>query len=72
VDEVLENLASSALDPVEAALIPWVRESVSYETLPMQQHTKELKASIPEDVLMEAIGVAALANGLVRLGMLAQ
>jgi alkylhydroperoxidase family enzyme len=72
VEEVLSNLASDALNDCEATLIPWVRESVSYDTLPMQQHTKRLKASIRPEVLLEAVGVAALANALVRVGMLAQ
>lgn len=36
----------------------------------IQKHTRQLAARIGDATVLEAIGVAALANGIVRLAML--
>jgi hypothetical protein len=72
IDSTLATLASTGLDPTEALLLPWVRETVRYRTPTMQRKTRELARLLPPDQLLEAIGVAGMANAFGRLGMLAQ
>jgi hypothetical protein len=54
----------------EEALLPWVRDTVYYQIGPIQRQTAALAAELGPDVMLEAIGVAALANAMVRLAML--
>ncbi len=44
--------------------------TVYYETAKIQHETRALGAAIGERALLEAIGVASLANAMVRLAML--
>jgi hypothetical protein len=43
---------------------------VSYDTASIQRKTRALAASLGDAKLLEAIGVASLANATVRLAML--
>lgn len=73
VDEVLATLSSRALDPVEARLVPWVRDTVRYQQPSgIQRQTRELLETLGLEVTLEAIGTAALANATARIAMLAQ
>jgi alkylhydroperoxidase family enzyme len=72
IGRVLENLAGPELDATEAVLLPWVRETVHYETAIIQRKTHELARKVDQRVLLEAIGVTALANACARLSMLQQ
>jgi alkylhydroperoxidase family enzyme len=70
VDDVLSNLGSQKLDERERLLVPFARETVRYRSLPIQQRTRELSGRLRTDELIEAVGVAALANALGRLAVL--
>src|SRR4029079_6167496 len=70
--EVLETLASPRLTEMEALLIPWARDTVWMPEQParIQARTRPLLDALGPEVLVEAVGTAALANGCVRLTML--
>jgi len=70
VDAAVRTLACARLPPHEAALLAWVRDTVHYQTPAVQTQTRALLDDIGRDATLEAIGVAALANGTVRLAML--
>ena len=72
IDEALATLGSSRLPAGEARLLPWVRDTVHYQTGPLQKQTRALAAAIGAPAALEAIGVAALANATVRLAMLVE
>ena len=48
-------------------IFTWTRSTVHYETESIQRATRVMSTQIKVDRLIEAIGVAALANGIVRL-----
>ena len=66
--QVLTHLDAPELDPVERLLVPFARETIWYEPAPMQRRTRALRERLSGPQLVEAIGVASLANGLCRLG----
>jgi uncharacterized peroxidase-related enzyme len=70
--EVLETLASPRLTETEALLVPWARDTVWMPEQParIQARTRPLLDALGPEVLVEAVGTAALANGCVRLTML--
>ena len=70
MDTTLATLDSKRLAPGESRLLSWARDTVYYQTGAIQNQTRELAASMGEAAMLEAIGVAALANGTVRLAML--
>jgi uncharacterized peroxidase-related enzyme len=71
LDEVLKTLGSRALDDVEVRLLPWARDTVWLPEQPkrIQEKTRPLQA-LGDRGLLEAVGVASLANSCVRLAML--
>ena len=71
IDDVLTHLAADQLSQIEVALIPWTRETVRYEPHIMQQSTRRLSARIGPELTLEAIGVASVANTIVRVALLA-
>ena len=70
VDSALATLQSKRLASRESGLLSWSRDTVNYETPVMQKKTRMLAAEIGDTAVLEAIGIAALANGIVRLAML--
>ena len=70
IDSALSTLGSPRLSQRDARLIPWVRNTVYYQTALVQQQTAALATEIGSPAILEAIGVAALANATVRLAML--
>ena len=70
IDSALATLRCARLAQREAGLLAWVRDTVYYEPSAIQQKTRVLGAELGGAALLEAIGVAALANGTVRLAML--
>ena len=70
IDAALATLASPKLPAQESGLLSWVRDTVHYQTGPIQSETRMLVANISPAAALEAIGVAALANATVRLAML--
>jgi AhpD family alkylhydroperoxidase len=69
VDEILANLGSPKLDRRDALLVPFARETVRYQTGAIQRLTRELAQELPTDQVIEAVGIAALANSLGRLSI---
>jgi hypothetical protein len=70
IETAMSTLRSDRLRPQESGLLSWVRDTVYYETPEIQRKTRALAATLDDAVLLEAIGVAALANATVRLAML--
>jgi len=66
----LSTLASSRINAQEQKILVWTRETVQYKTESMQKFLNALAMDVEANVLLEAIGVAALANSIVRLGVL--
>jgi hypothetical protein len=70
IETALSTLASKRLAACESGLLPWVRDTVYYQTATIQDQTRALAAGLGNAALLEAVGVAALANATVRLAML--
>lgn len=70
VERILADLGASQLEPYEARLLDWVRDTVHYQPAEIQEKTRALVAEIGELRGLEAIGVASLANATVRLAIL--
>ena len=70
IESALATFQSDRLRPHESGLLSWARETVHYDTSRIQQKTRILAAELGDSALLEAIGVAALANATVRLAML--
>ena len=66
--EVLAHLDAPQLDPIERLLVPFARETIWYEPALLQRRARTLRPHLSTPQLLEAIGVASLANGLCRLG----
>lgn len=69
-DESLHALRSDRLNDKEQRLLTWTRETIHFQTGPVQESVKNLVKQIDEVMLLEAIGVASLANAAVRLAVL--
>ena len=68
VAQVLTHLDAPELDAVERLLVPFARETIWYEPAPLQRRARALLDHLSGPQVLEAIGVAALANGLCRMG----
>ena len=66
--QILTRLDAPELDPVERLLVPFARETIWYEPAPLQRRARALRKRLTRPQLIEAIGVASLANGLCRMG----
>jgi AhpD family alkylhydroperoxidase len=65
---VLTHLDAPELDAVERSLVPFARETIWYEPASIQRRARALREHLSSPQLVEAIGVASLANGLCRMG----
>jgi alkylhydroperoxidase family enzyme len=72
IETAVATLQWKGLAPQQSGLLSWARNTVYYETGKIQPLTRQLGAAIGDAALLEAIGVAALANATVRLGMLVE
>lgn len=70
IDSALATLRCPRLSAREESLLPWVRDTVYYQIAAIQKKTAALAAEIGHPAILEAIGVAALANATVRIAML--
>jgi len=68
VAQVLTHLDAPELDDVERLLVGFARETIWYEPAPLQRRAKALRERLSNVQVLEAIGVAAMANGLCRMG----
>jgi len=69
-DACLASLSSPKLDAGESAILAWVRETVRYQPNQIQKRTRALSEAIGTQAMLEAVGIAALANSTVRVAML--
>jgi AhpD family alkylhydroperoxidase len=67
LETALTHLESPGLDDGERVLLPFARETIWYEPTALQRRTRALREHLSTEQLIEAIGVAALANGLCRM-----
>jgi alkylhydroperoxidase family enzyme len=70
VEACLTELDSPRLERDEVAVLAWTRDTVQYVPATIQQRTRALGAQIGPEALLEAIGVASLANATVRVATL--
>ena len=67
-DQIFAWRGAPQLDPVERVLVPFARETIWYEPAPLQRRARALQERLTNPQVLEAIGVAAMANGLCRMG----
>ena len=67
IERVLGQLDAPELDATERLLLPFVRETLWYEPAALQRRTRALREALSAAQLIEAIGVAAMANALCRM-----
>jgi AhpD family alkylhydroperoxidase len=72
IEPILTHLGSAELDPIEAAIVPFARATIRARPAQLQQRTRMLIERLPPEVVIETVGVCALANNLSRLGLVAQ
>jgi len=66
--QVLTHLDAPELDEVERQLVRFARETIWFEPAALQRRARALRDHLSQPQLIEAIGVASLANGLCRMG----
>ncbi|MCL6265224.1 carboxymuconolactone decarboxylase family protein [Flagellimonas myxillae] len=66
----LATLSSSHLNEKEESLLAWTRETIHFQNASIQSRVRELTQEVGEPMMLEAIGVASLANSTVRLAVL--
>jgi hypothetical protein len=71
-DEVMTHLASPSLSAFEHRVVRYARQSVAYEVSQFQGLARTLADGTAHGVLVDVVGTVALANGLVRLGILVE
>lgn len=64
---VLRDLASPALNPVEAVIVPFARETIWYRPAPLQRRSRGVRERLTEAQFLDLVGTASLANMLCRL-----
>ncbi len=69
-NQALSTLSSPHLNAHEEKLLSWTRETIHFQNGPMQLSVRELSQEVGELMMLEAIGVASLANSTVRLAVL--
>lgn len=72
LEVVLRHLGAPALDPVEAAIVPFARGTIRGRPAQLQQRTQALQALLRPEQIVEVVGVTALANALCRIGVVTQ
>ena len=66
--QALAHLDDPELDAGERLLLRFARETIWYEPEQLQRSARALRDRLSGPQLLEAIGVASLANGLCRMG----
>ncbi len=69
VEEILSHLASPKLNPLEAAIVPFARETIRYRPADIQRSARKLREQLSLEQFLELVGVVALANGTCRLSL---
>jgi AhpD family alkylhydroperoxidase len=68
-NEILSHLASPKLDPIEAAIVPYARETIRYRPADIQRRGRKLREQLSVEQFLELIGVVSLANATCRLSL---
>jgi alkylhydroperoxidase family enzyme len=66
---ILDHLGSPALNPMDAAIVPFARETIRCRPIEIQRRARALREKMPAGAFLEVLGVAALANAVCRLGV---
>ncbi|NND31719.1 MAG: hypothetical protein HKN76_03945 [Saprospiraceae bacterium] len=69
-DQAIRSLSSPKINADETKILEWTRETIRYDSAAIQKRTRELAVQIDHSLLLEAFGMAALANSIVRLAVL--
>ena len=69
VEEILAHLASPKLDSVEAAVVPFARETIRYRPADIQRRAGKLREGLSVEQFLEVVGVLSLANAVCRLSL---
>lgn len=69
VEEILSHLSSPKLDPVEAAIVPFARETIRPRPADIQRRGKKLREGLTAPEFLELVGIVGLANATVRLSL---
>jgi len=72
IEPILTHLGSPALDPIEAAIVPFARGTIRGRPMQLQQRTRALRERLHPEQIVEVLGVCALANAVCRLGVVTQ
>ena len=67
IDATLAHLASPVLDPIEAAVVPFARETIWYRPVQIQRRARALRAQLTRDQFLELVGIVSLANAVCRM-----
>lgn len=70
VDQILANLGAPTLDPREQLLVPFARETVRYRNVAIQERTRALAERLRIEEVVEAVGIASLANTVGRVSVI--
>lgn len=68
IDRILSHLASPALDPMEAEIVPFARETIWCRPAEIQRRGRRLRDRLDTAQFLELAGVAGIANMVCRLG----
>jgi len=69
MNEILAHLGSPKLDPIEALLVPFARETIRYRTADIQRRARKLREGLSVEQFLEAVGIVGLANEVCRLSL---
>ncbi|MEE8557565.1 MAG: hypothetical protein V3T14_06735 [Myxococcota bacterium] len=69
VEEILTHLSSPKLDPIEAAIVPFARETIWVQPAEIQRRGRELLDRLTPEQLVELAATAGLANSSCRLSL---
>ena len=67
LDAILAHLASPELTATEAAIVPFVRETVHYTPAQIQRRARTVHERVGTPAFLETVGIAALTNALCRM-----
>jgi alkylhydroperoxidase family enzyme len=67
VRAALDHLASPALNAVEAAIVPFARETIWYSPVQIQRRARALREQLTREQFLELVGVVSLANAVCRM-----
>lgn len=72
IETTLGHLGSTALDPIEAAIVPFARGTIRGRPIQIQQRTRALRERLSPAQVVETVGVSSLANLICRLDVVSQ